>query len=312
MLRPRIRILAISALAGVLLAGCGTGGSSGSSGGGSGDKGSVTIAAFNFNESAILANMYAEVLKKAGYKVTVKSLTTREVVEPALEKGDIDVVPEYLSTLTEFLNGKKNGPNPTPLASSDVDKTVSALKSLLEPKGVKVLTPSPATDQNAFAVTAKFATDNNLTTLSDLASYKGKLVLGGPSECPRRPFCQLGLERTYGLKFTGFQSLDTGGPLTKTAIKNGKVQIGLVFSSDGGIEALGLKVLEDDKGLQNADNVVPVVRSGKAKADLTAALDKVSAALTTDELVALNKKADIDRQNPKQVAMDFLKEKGLI
>jgi len=193
-----------------------------------------------------------------------------------------------------------------------VDKTVSALKSLLEPKGVKVLTPSPATDQNAFAVTAKFATDNNLTTLSDLASYKGKLVLGGPSECPKRPFCQLGLERTYGLKFTGFQSLDTGGPLTKTAIKNGKVQIGLVFSSDGGIEALGLKVLEDDKGLQNADNVVPVVRSAKAKADLTAALDKVSAALTTDELVALNKKADIDRQNPKQVAMDFLRSKGLI
>jgi len=85
-----------------------------------------------------------------------------------------------------------------------------------------------------------------------------------------------------------------------------------VFSSDGGIEALGLKVLEDDKGLQNADNIVPVVRSDKAKADLTAALDKVSAALTTDELVALNKKADIDRQNPKQVAIDFLKDKGLI
>ena len=312
MVRPRTRILAVPLLAGLLLAGCGTGGSTGSAGSGSGDKGSVTIAAFNFNESAILANMYAEVLKKAGYKVTVKSLTTREVVEPALEKGDVDVVPEYLSTLTEFLNGKKNGPNPTPLASSDVDKTVSALKSLLEPKGVKVLTPSPATDQNAFAVTAKFATDNNLTTLSDLASYKGKLVLGGPSECPKRPFCQVGLEKSYGLKFTGFQSLDAGGPLTKTAIKNGKVQIGLVFSSDGGIEALGLKVLEDDKGLQNADNVVPVVRSGKAKADLTAALDKVSAALTTDELVALNKKADIDRQNPKQVAMDFLRSKGLI
>jgi osmoprotectant transport system substrate-binding protein len=312
MLRPRIRILAVPLLAGLLLAGCGTGGSTGSAGSGSGDKGSVTIAAFNFNESAILANMYAEVLKKAGYKVTVKSLTTREVVEPALEKGDVDVVPEYLSTLTEFLNGKKNGPTAAPLASSDVDKTVSALKSLLETKGVKVLTPSPATDQNAFAVTQKFAADNNLTKLSDLASYKGKLVLGGPSECPRRPFCQLGLERTYGLKFTGFSSLDTGGPLTKTAIKNGKVQIGLVFSSDGGIDALGLKVLEDDKGLQNADNIVPVVRSAKAKADLTAALDKVSAALTTEELVALNKKADVDRQNPKQVAMDFLRSKGLI
>jgi osmoprotectant transport system substrate-binding protein len=311
MLSPRMRILAIPVLAGALLAGCGTGNSTGSSGG-SGDKGSVTIAAFNFNESAILANMYAEVLKKAGYKVTVKSLTTREVVEPALEKGDIDIVPEYLSTLTEFLNGKANGPTATPLASSDVDKTVSALKGLIEPKGVRVLTPSPATDQNAFAVTQKFATDNNLSKLSDLSSYTGKLVLGGPSECPKRPFCQVGLEKTYRLKFTGFQSLDAGGPLTKTAIKNGKVQIGLVFSSDGGIEALGLKVLEDDKGLQNADNIVPVVRSGKAKGDLTAALDKVSAALTTDELVALNKKADIDRQNPKQVAIDFLKSKGLI
>src|SRR5664279_5155879 len=83
-----------------------------------------------------------------------------------------------------------------------------------------------------------------------------------------------GLQGTYGLKFAGFKSLDSGGPLTKQAIKTGQVDIGLVFSSDGGIDALGLQVLTDDKKLQTADNIVPIVRKDKAKDPLTGALNK--------------------------------------
>ncbi|MEP6463412.1 MAG: ABC transporter substrate-binding protein [Frankiaceae bacterium] len=308
----RTLLAAVSAVA--LLSGCGTNSSSSSSDTvkGSGDKGSVTIAAANFGESAILANMYSDVLRKAGFTTTVKALTNREVIEPALEKGEVQLVPEYLSSLTEFIDAKKNGPNAKTLASPSATKTLAALQSLGSPRHLKALTPSPATDQNAFAVTQDFATKNNLSKLSDLASYRGKLTLGGPPECPKRPYCQLGLKKTYGISFTGFKALDAGGPLTKTAIKQGKVQVGLVFSSDGNIEALKLKVLTDDKHLQNADNIVPVINTKVDKPELASALNKLSAVLTTADLVALNKKVGIDRGDPAKVASDYLTSKNLV
>jgi osmoprotectant transport system substrate-binding protein len=305
--RPRISLISGAALSAVLL----TAGLLATACGGGSSSGPVTIAAVNFSESQILANAYKDVLDKAGYQASVKSLTNREVVEPALEKGDLDVVAEYVGTLTEFLNKKDNGANATPLASPDLDKTVTALRTLTDKRGLVALNPSPATDQNAFAVTKDFATKNKLTKLSDLSSYTGKLTLGGPPECPTRPFCQPGLQSTYGIKFADFKSLDAGGPLTKQAIKVGQVDIGLVFSSDGGIDGLGLQVLTDDKKLQTADNIVPIVRKDKAKDPLTAALNKVSAAMTTDDLVKLNKRVDTDREDAATVAKDFLKSKGL-
>lgn len=278
--------------------------------------GPVVVAAFNFGESQLLANMYAQVLDKAGYQATVKSIGAREVVEPALEKGSadggVDVVPEYLATFTEFLNKKVNGADAAAKASGDVQATLAAAQALAGPRGLTVLQPSQAADQNAFAVTKDFATKNNLTTLSDLAGYTGPLVLGGPPECPQRPYCQPGLEKTYGLKFTGFKSLDAGGPLTKKALQQGQIQLGLVFSSDGGIDAYGLKVLADDKHLQNADNVVAVVNTKVAAQALSAALNGVAAALTTDDLIAMNKQVDIDGADPAKVATDWLKSKSLI
>ena len=220
-------------------------------------------------------------------------------------------MPEYLSTFTEFLNTKENGKNAAPKASPDVNATLAAAQELAGKVGITVLTPSAATDENAFAVTKDFATKNNLSTLSDLAAYHGPLVLGGPPECPQRPYCEPGLETTYGIHFTGFSSLDAGGPLTKKALQQGKIQIGLVFCSDGGIDALGLKVLDDDKHLQNPDAIVATVNSKAVSDKLTAALNSVAAALTTDDLIALNKKVDIDGGDPAQVAQDWLTSKGL-
>jgi osmoprotectant transport system substrate-binding protein len=199
--------------------------------------GKVVVGAANFNESQILANIYAQVLTAAGFSASVKPVTNREVYEPALERGDITVFPEYAGTLTEFLNKKANGPKATPLASGELQATLTALRGLASKRGLKVLEPAEAADQNAFAVTKNFAEANDLHTLSDLKNYKGKLVLGGPPECPTRSFCQLGLEKIYGLHFDSFLSLDAGGPLTKTALKQGKVQIGLVFSTDSSLEA---------------------------------------------------------------------------
>jgi osmoprotectant transport system substrate-binding protein len=206
---------------------------------GSGGSGTVKIGAANFSENQTLGYLYADALNGAGYKATVQTIGNRELYLPALEKGEIDVVPEYAGTLTEFLNKAVNGPakaTATPLASPDLNKTVQALTQLGAKVKLAFGKPSAAADQNAFAVTKAFADKNGLTKLSDVSKCNGgKLVLGGPAECPQRPFCQPGLEKTYGIKFAGFKALDAGGPLTKAAIKTGKVQIGLVFSSDAAL-----------------------------------------------------------------------------
>jgi len=213
-LRSPMSAAAVAVAAALTLAACGSSSSpsssaSGGSGGGGGNK-SVVVASFNFGESQLLAAMYVAVLKKAGFDASTKSLGAREIVEPALEKGSsnggVDVVPEYLSTFTEFLNTKANGKNAPAMASPDVQATLANAKKLAANVNIDVLTPSAATDQNAFAVTKNFATKNNLTKLSDLASYHGPLVLGGPPECPTRPFCKPGLEKTYGIHFTGFSA----------------------------------------------------------------------------------------------------------
>jgi len=200
-------------------------------------SGNIVVGAANFSESQTLAAIYADVLKAAGFSASVKTVGNRELYEPALEKGELSVVPEYVGTLTEFLNKKQNGPNATPKASGDLSATVQALTQLGQKAGLTFGTPAAAADQNTFAVTKAFADKNGLKTLSDVAAKcnGGPLVLGGPPECKTRPFCEPGLEKTYGIKFTGFQSLDAGGPLTKTAIRTGKVQIGLVFSSDAAL-----------------------------------------------------------------------------
>lgn len=205
----------------------------------SGGSGAVVVAAAGFTENQVLGNLFAEVLDAAGFDASVKPVTNREVYEPALERGEVQVAAEYVGTLTEFLNKKANGPDAPAKASGDLEATLAALKPLAEARGLTVLTPSQAADQNAFAVTKVFAEAHDLTTLSDLADYEGELVLGGPPECPTRPFCQPGLEETYGIEFDAFLSLDAGGPLTKTALKQGRIQLGLVFSSDGSLATAG-------------------------------------------------------------------------
>ena len=200
-------------------------------------SGKVTVGAANFAENQTLANIYEQVLDAAGFDASVRTIGNRELYEPALEKGDIDVVPEYVGTLTEFLNKKQNGANAKVLASGDLDATVAALAGLGQKAGLRFGEPAQAADQNAFAVTKAFADANGLRTLTDLATKcgGGQIVLGGPPECPQRPFCRPGLESTYGLKFSNFVPLDAGGPLTESAIRQGRITVGLLFSSDGSL-----------------------------------------------------------------------------
>lgn len=196
-------------------------------------SGAVVVGGANFTESTILATIYADVLTAAGFDASVQEVGNRELYLPALERGEIQVFPEYLSTATEFLEGDDENQ----VASSDVEATVEALQPLAEEAGLVFGEPAEAADQNAFAVTQAFADELGVSTLSELAEAcdDGSLVLGGPGECPERPFCQPGLEETYGLEFASFSELDAGGPLTKAALQQGEISLGLVFSSDGAL-----------------------------------------------------------------------------
>ncbi|WP_222192480.1 glycine betaine ABC transporter substrate-binding protein [Modestobacter italicus] len=199
----------------------------------SGGSGPIVVGAADFTESQVLANVYADVLTAAGFSATVQTVGNRELYLPALQRGEIQAFPEYLATVTEFIEGD----DATQVASGDVDETVAALTPLAEQAGLVFGEPAEAADQNAFAVTTEFADSLGVSTLSELADAcgDGSLVLGGPGECPERPQCQPGLEETYGLDFASFSELDAGGPLTKAAIQQGEVSIGLVFSSDGAL-----------------------------------------------------------------------------
>lgn len=195
---------------------------------------SVVIGAANFSESATLSEIYAAVLRSAGYTAEVQTIGNRETYLPALQSGQITLTPEYAATLTEFLNTSANGADAEPVASGDPDATVEALTTLGSEAGLTFGAVSAAQDQNAFAVTSAFAEEHDITTLSDLATAcGGGVVLAGPAECPERPFCQIGLEDTYGITVSEFASYDFG--LIGDAVRQGEASIGLVLSSDGSL-----------------------------------------------------------------------------
>jgi osmoprotectant transport system substrate-binding protein len=278
----------------------------GSSGGGSPStttKETVTVAGFNFNESTILMDIYGKALAAKGYTVNYKAnLGNREIVEPALASGQIDFYPGYAATDLEFINKAKGE------ATGDAQATVDKLNTYLSAIGAKALNPSPAIDANAFAMTKANAAKYNVSKLSDLASVASQLTLGGPPECATRPYCQPGLEKVYGAKFKAFKALDADGPLTRAALTGGQIEVGLVFSSDGDLDVKGYTVLQDDKHLEAADNVVPIIRTKVLNSEITTLFNNISAALKTDDMRAMNKSADVDKQDPDLLATNWLKQ----
>ncbi|WFE26262.1 glycine betaine ABC transporter substrate-binding protein [Solwaraspora sp. WMMD791] len=204
-----------------------------------GPGGELTVGAANFSESEILGELYRIVLTAAGYEVTVQQIGNRELYEPALETGEIQVVPEYAATLADFLNSKVEGENAPAISSTDLTETMAGLRQVGEQVGIVFGEPSAAQNQNAFAVTSAFAEEYGVRTLSELAEKCSgtATVLGGPPECPQRPKCQQGLIEVYDFRAGEFSSLDAGGPQTKTALTTGEISVGLVFSSDGALAA---------------------------------------------------------------------------
>jgi osmoprotectant transport system substrate-binding protein len=273
-------------------------------------KPDVIVGSTNFYEQTTLGELYAQILEANGFKVTRKfNLGNREIVQPALQSGQIDILAEYEATLVRFLD--KNA-DPT----TDKAQANKVLLGLLDAKGLTALDPADATDQNGFAVTKETVAKFNIKKLSDLAPIGGQLVLGGPAECPQRPFCQLGLKDKYGITFKDFKALDSGGPLTVAALEGKQIDVALIFTSDPSITAKGFVLLEDDKHLQLADNIVPVVRKDliakDTSGDIKKLLNQISAKLSQAELGDLNKQVSIDKKDSKDVAAAWLKKQGLI
>ena len=257
-------------------------------------------------EEFIVAEMYAQVLEHAGYTVERQfDLRSREVSQSALESGQIDLKPEYLSSLLLYLD-------PSGEHSNDPQVVASEVGSQLAASGISVLTPSPAQDQNTFVANAPTAQQYGLTTMSSLAAVANRLTLGAPPECPQRPYCLTGLKAVYNILFWDFVPLDAGGPKTVEALKNNDVQIGLLFSTDPSIKANGFVPLTDDKHLQDAENITPVIRTAVLNDQIRNRLDEVSAALTTENVTALIGKVVLDGQDVPTVATAFLRANHLL
>jgi osmoprotectant transport system substrate-binding protein len=309
---------ALAVLPLLFLAACGGSGSdtfkeSGSTGGG-GAKGSVVIAGQGYTEMEIMSQMYAALLEDAGYSTTIKEVQTRDLYGPSLESGKVDVVADYASSMTEYLNIQINGPDAKPVASPDINETISKLTELGKQKGITPLKPAQAEDANAFAVTEAFSNKHNVTTLSDLGKMDQPISLAAAPDCPERADCKKGLESVYGIKIDKFEPLGFGTVQTKEALKKGEVDLGQVGTSDGSLAKLGLTVLEDDKNWQNAENLVPVVNTAwyQKHKDVADVLNKLSDVLTTEDLKNLNAQVDVQRKLPEDVARQYLQEKGLL
>ncbi len=271
--------------------------------------GTVTVASFAFTESEIVAELYAQALEAVGVPTRrAPGLGSREVVEPALEQGAVDVVPEYVGTALQFI---------APGSPGDLSDTAVAharLRDAFAARGVTVLSPAEAQNRNGVAVTTGTAARLGLTRISDLSPVAPTLVFGGPPECPERPFCLVGLRATYGLTFKEFRALDASGPRTVAALEGAEVDVGLVFTTSPALGAKELVLLEDDRRLQPAENLVPAVRTDALNRHgdrLRTALDTVSAQLRTDDLIALNRAVEMDGGRPEDVARGWLAAKGL-
>ncbi|MGW2267680.1 ABC transporter substrate-binding protein [Streptomyces sp. SCA2-2] len=278
-----------------------------------GDSSRLTVGSAGFTESDLLAQMYALLLRRAGYETELITVANRELYEPALESGRVDVVPEYAATFADWLNAKENGPDAEPVGSPDLATTMKALRRLATPRGLTVLDPGKAVDQNAFAVTREFAAEHSLRTLGDLGASGLPVRLAAGDECVSRPYCQPGLEKTYGIDVTAVDPKGVGTTQAKRAVQSGQDQLVLTTTTDATLDAFGLVLLEDDKKLQNADAVVPVVNRARAGSERVArALDALAPVLTTADLAGLNRQVDSWRRLPEDVARAYLEEKGLL
>jgi osmoprotectant transport system substrate-binding protein len=292
--RGHAAVFAVCSLLLALLAACQSGASTSqrtAAGRGAGAPGGpVVVASFNFPESQLIAAIYGLAIGHAGIPVRLElGLGPRELVQPALEQGLVDVVPEYLGTALTSLRP------PAGLAMSDRAAVRAALARALARWHVQVMAPAPAQDQNGIVVTAATARRLGLHKISDLRRPAGRLTLGGSPECPERAYCLPGLRTVYGLGFAGFLPLGTE-PQRVTALREGVVDVAVLDTTDGNLATGDLVLLSDDRHLQPAENVVPVIRSSALERygkRLSETVNAVSAQLTSRALLFMDWRVEV-------------------
>jgi osmoprotectant transport system substrate-binding protein len=314
---------AVLAVVALLATACGgdDGGGGGDAGGDTGDGGTaapadgptITVGTVNFAENRILGQMYAQALEAAGYPVEVReNIGSREVVNPALEGGDLDLIVEYTGNA---LRAQRQGEE---LDLREPQEVYDALKQGYEEKGVTALEFSEAQDVDGLAVTRETAEEYGLETISDIGTkFDGTFRFGGGPECPDRLSCLEGYRQIYGFTEDQFQfvSLDTAGPITVEALVSGEVDGANLFTTQSVVAANDFVLLEDDQQMQLPQNIVPVVRQEIVDAygdDLVSVLNSVTAELSTELLTDLNAKAEIDQEDPADIAEAWLQENGLL
>jgi len=303
----RSAVLAVCSLA--LLASCQAGQDRAAPGPADRVAGPVVVASFNFPESELLAAIYGLAIRHAGIPVRFQlDLGPRELVQPALEQGLADVVPEYLGTALTSLEAHPGVPMTDPPAVR------AALARALARWHVRVMTPAVAQDQNGIAVTAATARRLGLSKVSDLRRAAGKLTLGGSPECPDRPYCLPGLRQAYGLGFAGFLSFNTEQQRV-TALRDGVVGAAVLDTTDGNLAAGDLVLLSDDRHLQPAENVVPVITEramARYGSRLAGPVNAVSAQLTSQALLFMDWRVEVAGADVMTEARGWLVRHGIL
>ncbi len=304
--RSSARVLAVTVVAlALVLAACGSSDDSSSGSGGGGDKKeSLIVGSKDFAGAQVLSQAYGQALEGKGFQVTYKdNIGPTETVFPLLEKGDIDLYGEFSGTFLTYLGG-------TP--SADRPEVFAAVEDQLKSKNVVAVGPATAQDVNVFYVLKKTAQKYDLKTISDLNAVAPQLVFGGPPECLDRPLC-LGEkeQQLYGLQFKEVKKLDGGGSITNSALDDGTIDVGLLFTGSSLIKPDYVQ-LTDDKGLQPADNPIALVRKPKATAEVRTILKAVNTKLDLDAYNELSLKVLNDKEDPADVVSQWLKDEGLV
>jgi osmoprotectant transport system substrate-binding protein len=310
------RLLAVAVMATLAFAACGKEANSpsatsiASASSSAGSKPAITIGSANFAESQILAEIYAQGLEAKGFKVTRKlNIGAREVYFPALESGKVNFFPEYIGSSLNYLTKQTDASKP------DATQTYNLLQTELKKQHLTALKMASAADQDGVVVNKQTEDKYHFKNVSDLKAVASNLVFGGPPECPTRISCLKGLQDVYGIHFKDFKSLDPGGPLTIAALKSNGVQVADVFTTDASIGVNSFTVLNQDKPIVGAENVVPIVSDSVVMAGGATFTDTVNAItdkLTTSGLTDLNKKVSVDKQDASAVAKDWLQSNGLM
>ncbi len=275
------------------------------------DKGSITLAGQNFPEATLVASMYQQLLENEGYTVETKLVDSRDAYMPTFP-GDVDIVPEYVGGIVNFLNTQENGPDAEPFETGDGAQLAADGAELLEAAGITLLETSPATDTNAFFVTEEYSESEGVTKLSDLEGES--VTLAAAPDCEGRLDCEGGLSEEYGIDVVEVLPLGYASDQTYQSVLDGESELGETSTTDGTLESQGLVVLEDDKQIQPAQNLVPAVSTEwlADNPDVEGVLNELMASLTTEELTELNGRVAVDREKPEDVAADFLAEAGLL